>query len=172
MKLNANTETQKYEISMEFILEDGSKVNATYEGEISGEKFAIFDELQIQVNSIEQLKRILPNGAVDGQFYLKAAFNNWDTEMTLDLRAAAGEKVLPAGTYNVGNDGAVGSLDSKSSEISVYSYGFTTRKFKSGKVEVTKSGEAYTFKIDLTDTEGQRYVCTFTSKVTDMDNPQ
>ena len=32
MKLNANTETQKYEISMEFILEDGSKVNATYEG--------------------------------------------------------------------------------------------------------------------------------------------
>ena len=172
MKLNANTETQKYEISMEFILEDGSKVNATYEGEISGEKFAIFDELQIQVNSIEQLKRILPNGAVDGQFYLKAAFNNWDTEMTLDLRAAAGEKVLPAGTYNVGNDGAVGTLDSKSSEISVYSYGFTTRKFKSGKVEVTKSGEAYTFKIDLTDTEGQRYVCTFTSKVTDMDNPQ
>ena len=172
MKLNANTETQKYEISMEFILEDGSKVNATYEGEISGEKFAIFDELQIQVNSIEQLKRILPNGAVDGQFYLKAAFNNWDTEMTLDLRAAAGEKVLPAGTYNVGNDGAVGTLDSKSSEISVYSYGFTTRKFKSGKVEVDKSGEAYTFKIDLTDTEGQRYVCTFTSKVTDMDNPQ
>ena len=172
MKLNANTETQKYEISMEFILEDGSKVNATYEGEISGEKFAIFDELQIQVNSIEQLKRILPNGAVDGQFYLKAAFNNWDTEMTLDLRAAAGEKVLPAGTYNVGNDGAVGTLDSKSSEISVYSYGFTTRKFKSGKVEVDKSGEAYTFKIDLTDTEGQRYVCTFTSKVADMDNPQ
>ena len=40
------------------------------------------------------------------------------------------------------------------------------------KVEVTKSGEVYTFKIDLTDTEGQRYVCTFTSKVTDMDNPQ
>ena len=92
--------------------------------------------------------------------------------MTLDLRAAAGEKVLPAGTYNVGNDGAVGTLDSKSSEISVYSYGFTTRKFKSGKVEVDKSGEAYTFKIALTDTEGQRYVCTFTSKVTDMDNPQ
>ena len=30
--------------------------------------------------------------------------------MTLDLRAAAGEKVLPAGTYNVGNDGAVGTL--------------------------------------------------------------
>ena len=95
MKLNANTETQKYEISMEFILEDGSKVNATYEGEISGEKFAIFDELQIQVNSIEQLKRILPNGAVDGQFYLKAAFNNWDTEMTLDLRAAAGRRFFP-----------------------------------------------------------------------------
>lgn len=57
------------------------------------------------------------------------------------------------------------------SEISVYSYGFTTRKFKSGKVEVDKSGEAYTFKIDLTDTEGQRYVCTFTSKVTDMEYP-
>ena len=34
--------------------------------------------------------------------------------MRLDLRAAAGEKVLPAGTYNVGNDGAVGTLDSKS----------------------------------------------------------
>lgn len=46
---------------------------------------------KFKVNSIEQLKRILPNGAVDGQFYLKAAFNNWDTEMTLDLRAAAGE---------------------------------------------------------------------------------
>ena len=30
-------------------------------------------------------------------------------------------------------------------------------------------GEVYTFKIDLTDTEGQRYVCTFTSKVTDME---
>ena len=43
---------------MEFILEDG-KVNATYGGNI-GEKFAIFDELQIQVNSIEQLIRILP----------------------------------------------------------------------------------------------------------------
>lgn len=173
MKLNANTETQKYEISMEFILEDGSKVNATYEGEISGKGFAIFDELQIQVNSIEELIRTLPtNGAVDGQCYLKVAFNNWDIEMRLDLRAAAGEKVLPAGTYNVGNDGAVGTLDSKFSNISVYSYGFTSRKFKSGKVEVTKSGEVYTFKIDLTDTEGQRYVCTFTSKVTDMDNPQ
>ena len=173
MKLNANTETQKYEISMEFILEDGSKVNAVYEGEISGEKFAIFDELQIQVNSIKELIRTLPtNGAVDGQCYLKVAFNNWDIEMRLDLRAAAGEKVLPAGTYNVGNDGAVGTLDSKYSNISVYSYGFISRKFKSGKVEVDKSGEEYTFKIDLTDTEGQRYVCTFTSKVTDMDNPQ
>lgn len=158
---------------MEFILEDGSKVNATYEGEISGKGFAIFDELQIQVNSIEELIRTLPtNGAVDGQCYLKVAFNNWDIEMRLDLRAVAGEKVLPAGTYNVGNDGAVGTLDSKFSNISVYSYGFTSRKFKSGKVEVTKSGEVYTFKIDLTDTEGQRYVCTFTSKVTDMDNPQ
>ena len=73
--------------------------------------------------------------------------------MTLDF-VAVGMKVLPPNLMNVCNDGAVGTLDSKSSEISVYSYGFTTRKFKSGKVEVDKSGEAYTFKIDLTDTEG------------------
>ena len=96
MKLNANTETQKYEISMEFILEDGSKVNATYEGEISGKGFAIFDELQIQVNSIEELIRTLPtNGAVDGQCYLKVAFNNWDIEMRLICVQLRGRRFFP-----------------------------------------------------------------------------
>lgn len=170
MVVNANLETKKYEITMNFILEDGSKVEATYNGEIEGDGFAITDKYEI--TQVNQLQRRLPNNAVDGQFYLKVAVNNWDIEMTLDLRAAAGEKTLPVGTYTLGSDGTAGTLDSKLSEFTCYSTGKYNQKFQSATIKVSRKEKVYTFELDFTDSNGERYAGTISGEVQDMENPQ
>lgn len=170
MVVNANLETKKYEITMNFILEDGSKVEATYNGEIEGKGFAITDKYEI--TQVDQLLRRLPNNAVDGQFYLKVAVNNWDIEMTLDLRAAPGSKTLPVGTYTLGSDGAAGTLDSKLSEFSCYSINKHSQKFQSATVKVSQKEKVYTFELDFTDSDGERYAGTISGEVKDMENPQ
>ena len=170
MKVNANLETKKYEITMDFVLEDGSKVKATYNGEIKGNGFAITDKYEI--TQVDQLQRRLPNNAVDGQFYLKVAVNNWDIEMTLDLRAAPGSKTLPVGTYTLGSDGAPGTLDSKLSEFTCYSTNKYNQKFQSATIKVSQKEKIYTFELDFTDSEGERYAGTISGEVKDMENPQ
>lgn len=170
MVVNANLETKKYEITMNFILEDGSKVEATYNGEIEGKGFAITDKYEI--TQVDQLLRILPNNAVDGQFYLKVAVNNWDIEMTLDLRAAPGSKTLPVGTYTLGSGGAAGTLDSNLSEFTCYSTGKYNQKFQSATVKVSQKEKVYTFELDFTDSDGERYAGTISGEVKDMENPQ
>lgn len=172
MILRANMETKKYEISMKFVLEDGNKVNATYIGEIEGKGFAIFDDYVINVTQVNQLERTKPNDPIDGQFYLKVGLNNFDIEMRLDFRAIASEKALPAGTYILGNDGEVGTLDSKISEFSIYPIGKYNQKFQTCTVDISQKDRIYTFKLDFTDSEGQRYVTTFSGEVKDMDNPK
>ena len=170
MVVNANLETKKYEITMNFILEDGSKVEATYNGEIEGDGFAITDKYEI--TQVDQLLRRLPNNAVDGQFYLKVAVNNWDIEMTLDLRAAPGSKTLPVGTYTLGSDGTAGTLDSKLSDFTCYSTGKYNQKFQSATVKVSQKEKVYTFELDFTDSDGERYAGTISGEVKDMENPQ
>lgn len=170
MVVNANLETKKYEITMNFILEDGSKVEATYNGEIEGDGFAITDKYEI--TQVDQLQRRLPNNAVDGQFYLKVAVNNWDIEMTLDLRAAPGSKTLPVGTYTLGSGGAAGTLDSNLSEFTCYSTGKYNQKFQSATVKVSQKEKVYTFELDFTDSDGERYAGTISGEVKDMENPQ
>lgn len=172
MKLNANLETQKYEITMNFILEDGSKVEGAFNGTIEGNGFAIFDELVIQTTKIDQLLRRLPNNAVDGQFYLKVGLNNYDIEMTLDLRSTSDKKTLPPGIYQLRSDGTAGTLDSKYSEFSIYSMKKYNEKFHSAIVKVSQKGKVYTFELDFTDNQGQRYLSTFSGEVKDMENPQ
>ena len=170
MVVNANLETKKYEITMNFILEDGSKVEATYNGEIEGDGFAITDKYEI--TQVNQLLRRLPNNAVDGQFYLKIAVNNYDIEMTLDLRAAPGSKTLPVGTYTLGSDGTAGTLDSKLSDFTCYSTGKYNQKFQSATVKVSQKEKVYTFELDFTDSDGERYAGTISGEVKDMENPQ
>ena len=170
MVVNANLETKKYEITMNFILEDGSKVEATYNGEIEGDGFAITDKYEI--TQVVQLERRLPKNAVDGQFYLKVAVNNWDIEMTLDLRAAPGSKTLPVGTYTLGSDGTAGTLDSKLSDFTCYSTGKYNQKFQSATVKVSQKEKVYTFELDFTDSDGERYAGTISGEVKDMENPQ
>lgn len=170
MVVNANLETKKYEITMNFILEDGSKVEATYNGEIEGDGFAITDKYEI--TQVDQLLRRLPNNAVDGQFYLKVAVNNYDIEMTLDLRAAPGSKTLPVGTYTLGSDGTAGTLDSKLSDFTCYSTGKYNQKFQSATVKVSQKEKVYTFELDFTDSDGERYAGTISGEVKDMENPQ
>ncbi|EJW93737.1 hypothetical protein EVA_18158 [gut metagenome] len=170
MVVLANLETKKYEITMHFILEDGSKVEATYNGIIEGKGFAITDKYEI--TQVDQLKRILPNGAVNGQFYLKVAVNNWDIEMTLDLRTATDEKTLPAGTYTLGSGGAAGTLDSKFSEFSCYSLNKHSQKFKTATMKVSRKEKIYIFELDFTDNEGERYAGIISGEVKDMENPQ
>ncbi len=170
MVVNANLETKKYEITMNFILEDGSKVEATYNGEIEGDGFAITDKYEI--TQVDQLLRRLPNNAVDGQFYLKIAVNNYDIEMTLDLRAAPGSKTLPVGTYTLGSDGTAGTLDSKLSDFTCYSTGKYNQKFQSATVKVSQKEKVYTFELDFTDSDGERYAGTISGEVKDMENPQ
>lgn len=170
MVVNANLETKKYEITMNFILEDGSKVEATYNGEIEGDGFAITDKYEI--TQVVQLERRLPKNAVDGQFYLKVAVNNYDIEMTLDLRAAPGSKTLPVGTYTLGSDGTAGTLDSKLSDFTCYSTGKYNQKFQSATVKVSQKEKVYTFELDFTDSDGERYAGTISGEVKDMENPQ
>ena len=170
MVVNANLETKKYEITMNFILEDGSKVEATYNGEIEGDGFAITDKYEI--TQVVQLERRLPKNAVDGQFYLKIAVNNYDIEMTLDLRAAPGSKTLPVGTYTLGSDGTAGTLDSKLSDFTCYSTGKYNQKFQSATVKVSQKEKVYTFELDFTDSDGERYAGTISGEVKDMENPQ
>lgn len=170
MVVNADLNTKKYEITMKFVLEDNSLVNATYTGEIEGEGFAIFDEITIDVATVDRLERIKPNNPVDGQFYLKIALNNWDNEMTLDLRAASeATTILPEDTYTVGNSDEPKTLHTQNSDLT---YKYETKKFQSGQVKVSKKDKLYTFEVDVTDVDGQRYLVTFSGEVKNMENPQ
>ena len=92
--------------------------------------------------------------------------------MTLDLRAAPGSKTLPVGTYTLGSDGAAGTLDSKLSDFTCYSTGKYNQKFQSATVKVSQKEKVYTFELDFTDSDGERYAGTISGEVKDMENPQ
>jgi hypothetical protein len=164
MVVSPDLSTKKYDISFDFLLEDGSKFKGTYNGEITNSP--IFDEFGFTLN---KAKRADVNGAVPGEFYIKLNDSDWKFDVVLDFftqNASAAE--LPAGTYEFSENTATGLCFGPKSEITCYSQPVSGGKFKSGKIVVSKSGSNYTISIDAKDATDQRFVGTFEGEIENM----
>ena len=160
--------TKKYTIIADVIVDDSAHTNfkGMYVGEIEGKNMAIFDELTITPSAC---KRLEIDNPVDGECYLKLNDADWNSEMAMAFVCDKNAKELTPGTYMLDSTDVAGTLRSSVSYIDYYPNYDLGGHFKSGKAEVTKSGDNYAIKFDLTTTDGQRFVGEFNGEVSGMD---
>lgn len=165
----AIVEGNTYEIKINLTLESGELVTGYYKGEILGMVVVevVEDTYKFTANVAERKK---PNNMIPGEYYIAMNDNNWNFEMTLEFYANPTTTELPVGTYTLNSNREANTVGTES-HINVYGEkrDFTSHFDGSGTIEVTKADNKYTFKMNLTNSKGQKYIGDFTGEIKNMD---
>ena len=161
--VTADLETKKYTIVANLVVDDSETPNikATYEGEISG--ISIYDEISLTLSACKRIDN--NNNPVPGEFYLKMNDANWTTEMAMSFVCDATETELAPGTYTVASTDEAGTIRSSVSYLDYYPTSGLGGHYKSGQATVSKDGNTYTIKFDITTENDQRFVGEYTGEI-------
>ena len=153
MEVSVDVETETYTIAVDLVLEDGTTLKGKWSGTLTN--YTPF--IKVELTELYQFDLDSP---LPGEFYMKghAAANKY--ECVLDFITPAGSKIIPDGTYTLGDGETPGTYTAKS-QIDQYTPN-ATYKF-TGPIEVKTEGNVtnITSVIDL----GDGRTVTFTSNV-------
>ncbi len=150
-----------YEMTMDFVLEDGSLLKGTYKGKVEG--YDGSDEEEESEGFVATQASY--NTASDGNFYVKFNDANWTFESAFDFYTDATGTELPVGTYTYSAEDNVAGTFGPSSYITTYSP-YKDYRFATGStITVAKDGNTYDISMALKTTDGEDVVFKFNGQI-------
>ncbi len=151
-----------YEMTMDFVLEDGSLLKGTYKGKVEGYGGSDEEEYPSEFVATQASYSI----ASGGEFYVKFNDTDWSFESAFDFFAddKTGTE-LPVGTYTYsGTDNVPGTFGPSSYIENANPY--KRYEFATGStITVAKDGNTYDIYMTLKTTDGKDVVLTFNGEI-------
>ncbi len=151
-----------YEMTMDFVLEDGSLLKGTYKGKVEGYGGSDEEEYPSEFVATQASYSI----ASGGEFYVTFNDTDWSFESAFDFFTddTTGTE-LPAGTYTYSGTDNVPGTFGPSSYIGNYNP-YKRYEFATGStITVAKDGNTYDISMTLKTTDGEDVVFKFNGEI-------